>query len=110
VLRDTEIAGVRVRAGERLLLMWAAANRDPAVYDRPDEIDLARDTRSHLGFGWGIHHCIGAPLARLEARLAIEELLAATDDVALAPDAAPRWVRSLFLRRLAELSLVVEPA
>jgi cytochrome P450 len=110
VLRDTEIGDVPVRAGERLLLVWAAANRDPAVYERPDEIDLERDTRTHLGFGWGIHHCIGAPLARLEARVAVEELLASTRDVALDPNATPRWVRSLFLRRLAELPLVVSPA
>jgi cytochrome P450 len=110
VVRDTELGGVPIRAGERLLLLWAAANRDPDVFERPDELDLARDTRLHLGFGWGIHHCIGAPLARLEARAAIEELLAATNHVALQPGATPRWVRSLFLRRLVELPLVVSPA
>jgi cytochrome P450 family 144 len=111
VLRDTSIAGVDVRAGERLLLMWSAANRDPAVFDRPDELDLGRRAREHLGFGWGIHHCIGAPLARLEARLAVEELLARTREVRLDPDAPPpRWVPSLFLRRLAELHLQVTPA
>jgi cytochrome P450 len=108
VRRDCTIGGVDVRADERLLLLWAAANRDPRVYERPDEIDLDRDARNHLGFGWGMHHCIGAPLARLEARLAMEELLARTTDVRLDPDAPPpAWVPSLFLRRLAHLHLAV---
>ena len=96
----------------RLLLMWGAANRDPEVFTDPDRIDLDRSNANRqLGFGWGIHHCIGAPLARLEARLAVEELLSRTRSISLDPEApAPRWVPSLFLRRLEELHLAVEPA
>ncbi len=106
------IGGVALRPGDRLLLMWGAANRDPEVFTDPDRIDLDRSNANRqLGFGWGIHHCVGAPLARLEARLAVEELLASTRSISLDPRAgAPRWVPSLFLRRLEELHLVVEPA
>jgi cytochrome P450 len=112
VLRPCELGGVELREDDRILLMWAAANRDPAVFDEPDELRLDRpNAKNHLGFGWGIHHCIGAPLARLEARLAVEELLTRTRSIALDRDGGrPTWVPSLFLRRLSSLPLAVEPA
>jgi cytochrome P450 len=112
VMRPCRLGDVELRADDRILLMWSAANRDPAVFDEPDELRLDRPTaKNHLGFGWGIHHCIGAPLARLEARLAVEELLARTTSIALDPTAAPpSWVPSLFLRRLDSLSLAIVPA
>ena len=112
VMRPCELAGVDLRPDDRILLMWSAANRDPAVFDEPDAVRLDRPTaKNHLGFGWGIHHCIGAPLARLEARLAVEELLSRTRSIELDRDAPPpSWVPSLFLRRLALLPLSVVPA
>ena len=65
---DTQLAGVDLAEGARIFLMWASANRDPEVFDRPDEIRLDRDgPRAHFGFGWGIHKCLGASLARLES-------------------------------------------
>jgi cytochrome P450 len=108
VPRDTELGGVAVPAGSRLLLMWAAANLDDAVHERPHEIDLARSLlRNHLAFGRGMHFCIGAPLARLEARVAIERLLTTTTEFDLDPACPPRFHRDIFLRRLAQLGLRV---
>ena len=104
--RATELGGVPLAAGTRLMLLWGAANRDAAVFDRPDDIDLGRSTHErHVAFGLGIHFCVGAPLARLETRVALEVLLARTRSFALADDAPPRHVPSLFVRRLAELQL-----
>jgi hypothetical protein len=70
VRRDTEVAGEPLPKGSRVMLLWGAANRDGDEFPNPDAIDLARpNARSHLGFGFGIHHCIGAALARLETRV-----------------------------------------
>jgi cytochrome P450 len=112
VLRPCRLGEVELKQDDRILLMWSAANRDPAVFDEPDELRLDRpNAKNQLGFGWGIHHCIGAPLARLEARLAVEELLTRTRSITLDHDAPPAtWVPSLFLRRLSSLQLAVEPA
>ena len=61
---DTEVGGHPVKAGERVFIVWASANRDPEIFDRPDEIVLDRSPNRHLGFGWGPHRCIGAGLAK----------------------------------------------
>jgi cytochrome P450 len=76
--RDLELGGRQIRAGERVTLMWPAANRDDEVFAAPAEVCLERDTSRSLLFGAGIHVCPGAPLARLELRVALEELLART--------------------------------
>ncbi len=73
--RDVELGGRRIAAGERLTLMWVAANRDPEVFEAPERVQLDRDQSQNLLYGAGIHVCPGAPLARLELRVAIEELL-----------------------------------
>jgi cytochrome P450 len=110
--RDTELGGVAIPAGATLVLAWPAANRDPNVFDHPDEVDLDRpNPRQHVGFGWGIHLCVGAPLARVEAKVAFERLLARTRSFVIDPDAPPlRYHRSLMVRRLVELPLILEPA
>jgi cytochrome P450 len=106
VVRDTGLGGAALRAGQRLMLLWSSANRDASIFERPDEIDLARRfPRHHLAFGRGIHFCVGAPLARLETRVVLEELLARTARIELDPARPPRHVPSLFVRRPAELSL-----
>jgi cytochrome P450 len=75
VARDTVLYGVDLAAGDHVYAMLAAANRDPSRWERPAEFDVQREAKAHLGFGWGPHLCIGAPLARLEARIALERLL-----------------------------------
>jgi cytochrome P450 len=112
VVADTELGGVSIPAGSTLVLLWPAANHDHAVFPNPDDIDLDRpNPRQHVGFGWGIHLCVGAPLARVEAKVAFEQLLARTKSFAIDPDAPPlRHHRSLMVRRLVELPLVLEPS
>jgi cytochrome P450 len=108
--QDTVLGDVLIPAGARLLLAWPAANRDQDAYDRPDSIDLSRPApRQHLGFGWGIHLCVGAPLARLEARVAIEQLIARTSTFTVAEDAELAHHRSLMIRRLVDLPLRLQP-
>jgi cytochrome P450 len=75
VLEDTEVLGETIPAGARLLLVTGSANRDEQRYDRPDVLDFTREPRRHMGFGYGIHFCIGAPLARLQARIALDQLV-----------------------------------
>ena len=73
--RDTELGGCAIRAGEKVLVWEGSANRDAAVFDRADRFDVARKPNPHLGFGQGVHYCLGANLARLELRVLYEELL-----------------------------------
>ncbi len=103
--RDTEIAGVALPEGARVMLCWASANRDEDEFTNPEQVDLDR-SNTHLGFGFGPHLCIGASLARLEARVALETLLARTREFSLArPEEPLQYVESLFLRRLKALPL-----
>jgi pimeloyl-[acyl-carrier protein] synthase len=73
---DLELAGARVRAGDEIVLVLGAANRDPAVFSDPGRLDVTRDSHRHVAFGGGIHHCLGASLARLEGQVALSALLA----------------------------------
>jgi cytochrome P450 len=82
---DTEIGGMTIPAGAMVAIMVGAANRDPAVFENPDSFDITRAT-PHLGFGKGIHFCLGAPLARLEARIALDALLPMLGSVRFNPD------------------------
>jgi pimeloyl-[acyl-carrier protein] synthase len=75
-LEDLDVGGRRVRAGETVVAVLGAANRDPAQFPDPDRLDLARAPNRHLAFGGGIHFCLGAPLARMEAAVAIPAMLA----------------------------------
>ncbi|MCZ7436792.1 cytochrome P450 [Micromonospora sp. WMMC241] len=99
---DFELDGRRLRAGQRLYVVTAGANRDPSRFDRPDELDLRRHPNPHLGFGQGGHFCLGAPLARLVAGAALTDLLAAAPGLALAT-AGVRWQPSLLNRSLRAL-------
>jgi cytochrome P450 len=110
VVSDTELGGIEIPAGSTVVLVWPAANRDPDAFPAADDIDLERQNpRQHVGFGWGIHLCVGAPLARIEATVAFEQLLARTTSFAVDPASAPlHHHRSLMIRRLVELPLLLE--
>lgn len=94
--------------GERVFLINLAANRDPAVYDRPDVLDVGRRPTNHLGFGVGIHYCLGAPLARLEGQLALDALIRAYPDMQLAVASEElAWHKTMLSRGLIRLPVSV---
>jgi len=101
VLEDTEIHGVRVARGAELGLVFGSANRDPAVFDAPDELRLDRQPNPHLTFGAGIHFCLGAPLARLELETSFATVLRRLPT--LEPADEPRWKPGYIIRGLGSL-------
>lgn len=104
------IGGRPVAAGDPVLVVLAAANRDPARFNAPDVPDLARRDNPHLGYGHGIHYCLGAPLARLEARTALATLLTRLPDLRLAVDPGDlRWRGGLIMRGLRTLPVAFTP-
>ncbi|MEV0013233.1 cytochrome P450 family protein [Streptomyces tendae] len=99
-----ELAGTAIAAGDSVLVSLAAASRDPAHFPDPDRFDIGRRPRGHLGFGHGPHHCLGAPLARVEAAVAVRLLIDRHPALALAADPATlTWRTSTLLRGLTEL-------
>ncbi|MGY1663828.1 cytochrome P450 [Geodermatophilus sp. SYSU D00705] len=99
-----DIAGTTIPAGEVVLLALASADRDPARFPRPDELDPHRETGGHLAFGFGLHHCLGAPLARLEGEIAFRTLLARFPDLAPACDPTElTWRASILMRGVTRL-------
>lgn len=111
VPRDAVLGVVEIPAGSTVLLLWGAANRDPSVFERPDDVVLNRPVpRRHIAFGRGIHHCVGAPLARLEARVVLSVLLDRTSSFTLGPANRPHWVESLMVRRHDRLPITLVAA
>ena len=110
VTAETEIDGVTVPAGARLVVMYSAANRDPAVFADPDTFDPDREQlqRNHLAFGKGVHFCLGAPLSRLEMNVVFEQLGRRLRSITLAPDNQLRYFPSFMLRGLTKLDISVE--
>ncbi|MCP2341517.1 cytochrome P450 family protein [Actinomadura rupiterrae] len=107
---DLDLAGTRIRRGDLVVTSLAAANRDPARYSAPHRFDIHRSQTPHVGFGHGIHFCLGAALARLEAEVAIGTALRRLPDLALAKPAEQlRW-RTSSLRGLAELPVTFTPS
>jgi cytochrome P450 len=103
---DTTLGGVDIPSGATVVLLFGSANRDPAQFDRPDVLDLNRGSpRRHLAFGHGIHYCVGAALARIEARAVLTILLERTREFAVDPTDAPRWADSFLVRRHERLPL-----
>lgn len=103
VLEDIEVAGVAIPRGQELALQFAAANRDPAVFDRPDELVLDRAPNPYLSFGAGIHYCLGAPLAKAEFDILFRRML--TDLPRLELVREPRWKPRFILRGLESLAV-----
>jgi cytochrome P450 len=98
------VGGQRIAAGDPVLVVLAAADRDPARFDAPDTLDLSRTDNQHLGYGHGLHYCLGAPLARLEGQTALATLLRRMPDLRLAGDPADlRWRGGLIMRGLRTL-------
>ncbi len=114
----TTVAGVDIPAGSTMMLLPGAANRDPKMFERPDEFDLDRvNAKYHVAFGHGIHHCAGAHLARAEGRVTINRILDHTSDITIADDvhgpADDRhydYLPTYFLRGLANLEVDLTPA
>ncbi|MFF9017968.1 cytochrome P450 [Streptomyces sp. NPDC014870] len=104
------IGGQEIPAGDPVLVVLAAADRDPARFDAPDTLDLARRDNQHLGYGHGIHYCIGAPLARLEGQIALATLLTRLPDLRLGADPDElRWRGGLIMRGLRTLPVEFAP-
>jgi cytochrome P450 len=105
--RDMEVGGCPVKQKQGLTMFLRAANRDPEVFDEPDRFDITRPKKPHVAFGGGAHICIGAPLARLEAQVALPRLFERFPNLKLAnPDEAPVWRTLPFFRGLEKLELV----
>lgn len=104
VKEDHELHGHPLRAGERVFLLNPAANHDPEAFPNPDRFDVTRNPTNHLGFGFGVHYCLGAPLARLEGRMAIGALIRRFPAVRLAANPAElRWHPTMLSRGLLDL-------
>jgi cytochrome P450 len=108
--QDLEISGTTVPRGELVLAVLGSANRDEQQFEDPNTLDLARDPNRHLAFGrGGVHHCLGAPLARMEGQIAVSALLQRFPNLRLDIDPGSlRWRRGIFLRGLQRLPLVLE--
>lgn len=101
-LEDLEIGGRSIQRGERVFPMLIAADRDPAQFSDPDRLDLSRRDNRHIAFGYGIHYCLGAPLARLEGQIALTALLQRFPDLRVQTDGL-QWAQSFILRGLTAL-------
>jgi cytochrome P450 len=109
--RTIELGGVRLKQGDRIMAMLAAANLDPEANPHPETLDLARHPNRHLAFGTGIHFCLGHQLARIEAKCALEALFRRWPRLALAvPPDAVRWRPRPGLRAVERLPVAVAPA
>src|SRR3546814_18129312 len=107
VAADCEVDGVAMRAGDRIALVYPSANRDEAAFDEPFEVDLARDPNPHVAFGFGTHFCLGAHVARLTMRVALEELTNRFTN--LRPVGSPTYAPHAFAKPFRPLLLHLPP-
>jgi len=105
--RDLELAGQKIRENDKVVVYYGAANRDPRAFASPDRFDVARDPNPHVGFGIGVHYCLGASLARLEMRIMFEELFRRLPDLELAGPVAR--LRSNFINGIKSMPVRFSP-
>ena len=106
---DCDVNGFPLRRGDSVVMLLGAANRDPDRFEAPDRLDVRRGDQNHLAFGRGIHHCLGAPLARLEGRVVLETLIERFGSMRLLED-RPAFRSSVVLRGLLALPVATAPA
>jgi len=105
--RDVELDGVPLKKGDRIMVMLAAANMDPAVHERPEQLDLERKPNRHISFGTGIHFCLGHQLARIEGACALQALFTRWPRLRLAVDPSQiHWRKRPGLRAIARLPVI----
>jgi cytochrome P450 len=103
---DVEVGGVLVKKGEAVLASLGSANRDDRAFEEADRLDLTRPVGTHLGFSHGAHHCLGAPLARMELQVALTTLVARLPNLRLAvPNGKLRWKQGSFMRGITEMPI-----
>jgi cytochrome P450 len=101
---DLDLGGIRVSAGQFVTVVLGAANRDPAQFPDPDRLNIRRQDNRHLAFGYGIHFCLGAALARLEGQVALMTMLRRLQGMRLATE-EPAWRHSVLFRALETLPI-----
>lgn len=108
-MKDTEIGGHEVKKGEMVMLAYSVGCRDPRIYENPNEIDIDREIRSNLAFGWGPHRCPGNHVARIQARVTMEEILRRLPDLRLAEGSEPVISHSTVTRNWDRLDIEFTP-
>jgi cytochrome P450 len=113
-VKECEVSGVKIPAGAKVLMVFGSANRDPDRFPDPERFDIDRprnQLKVHFGFGYGLHFCVGAPLARVEGRIAFQHLLARTRNIRLAPGKNDfKHIASTHFRALRSLHLELDRA
>lgn len=108
IAADMEYEGLQLKKGKTVLLGLASANRDPAVFQNPDTFNPARKPNPHIGFGFGMHHCLGARLSRFELQKFLPRFMAAFPDIRLHPSKAPEWDSKIFFRGYKTLPVLLK--
>jgi len=107
--QDTELRGRKIHKGDKVLMLYQSANRDPDAFEDPDVFKIDRDPNYHLAFGIGPHFCLGANLARFEIRMMMTDLFRRLPDIDLEPGTAPVRIPSPLVRGIASMPVVFTP-
>lgn len=108
-MKDTELGGVAIEEGADVALLLGSANHDYRKYENPDQFDMFREVRQHVGFGFGVHVCLGMHLARMESRVALNTIFDRLDDLRLDPDADDTHIEGMAFRSPLSLPVVFTP-